>query len=128
MNLKELKDKTANLTNFKTFKFICKQENLVGAVISKLPQEWKNYWFVQKAIKVNGDKYDYSITVYTNTRTKLDIICKEHGKFEQLPNHHLNGKQCRKCSMEIVYDNQRLSSEEFIEKAVKVHGNKYGYL
>jgi formate dehydrogenase assembly factor FdhD len=54
--------------------------------------------FISSAIKVHGDRYDYSVTVYTNASSKVSIICKEHGYFEQIPNSHLNGYGCSRCS------------------------------
>ena len=32
--------------------------------------------FIQKAKKIYGDRFDYSNTVYINSRTKIEIICK----------------------------------------------------
>lgn len=37
--------------------------------------------FIEKAKKVHGNKYDYSKVDYVNNRTKVCIICPEHGKF-----------------------------------------------
>lgn len=37
--------------------------------------------FIQKAIQVHGNKYDYSKIEYINAKTKIIIICKEHGEF-----------------------------------------------
>ncbi len=31
------------------------------------------------------------------TKTKVTIICREHGEFEQRPNSHLRGSGCPKC-------------------------------
>lgn len=46
----------------------------------------------------NNDKYDYSLVEYKTAHTKVKIICKKHGVFEQSPNNHLNGKGCPKCA------------------------------
>jgi hypothetical protein len=78
--------------------------------------------FIEKAIKIHNDKYDYSKVNYINSYTKIKIICKEHEEFEQLPNHHLSGSGCSKCSGTYQY-----STNEFIEKAIKIHGSKYDY-
>jgi len=53
--------------------------------------------FIEKAIKVHGDKYDYSKVEYVNSRTKIIIICKTHGEFKQDPHSHLKGYNCYKC-------------------------------
>lgn len=79
--------------------------------------------FVNKSNEIYGGKYDYSKVEYCGTDTKVCIICPEHGEFWQTPYHHINGKVgCPKCS-----DNVRLTTEEFIRRAIKKHGCKYDY-
>jgi hypothetical protein len=39
--------------------------------------------FIEKAIRIHGDKYDYTKAVYVNSNSKIIIICKKHGEFEQ---------------------------------------------
>lgn len=56
--------------------------------------------FINKAIKIHKDKYDYSLVDYKNCKTKVDIICKNHGIFSQIPISHLQGNGCSKCSAE----------------------------
>lgn len=82
--------------------------------------------FIKKARKVHGDKYDYSKVEYVNTATKVCIICPVHGEFWQTPNCHLSGCGCPTCSRK-NYHREKYSTEEFIEKARKIHGNKYDY-
>lgn len=50
--------------------------------------------FVAKARAVHGDRYDYSGTVWTGTKGKLEIVCPEHGPFLQSPEKHLEGCGC----------------------------------
>ncbi len=78
--------------------------------------------FIKKAILKHGNKYDYSLSVYIDIRTKLKIICKYHGIFEQKPNAHLNGMKCHKCA-----GTKKLNTIEFIKKAIEKHGLKYTY-
>jgi len=52
---------------------------------------------IQDFIKVHGNKFDYSKVVYINNKTKVCIICTEHGEFWQTPNCHLNGQGCPTC-------------------------------
>jgi hypothetical protein len=77
--------------------------------------------FIKKAIELHGDRYDYSIVEYTNSRSKLRIICPVHGIFEQTSNSHLSGSGCPKCGL------KTLTTEDFINKANEIHGNKYDY-
>ena len=78
--------------------------------------------FIERAKKVHGDKYDYSKTVFVSWNTKVCIICHEHGEFWQDPYNHLRGKGCPKCS-----SNRKVTFEEFVERAGKVHGDKFVY-
>ncbi|OQX93202.1 MAG: hypothetical protein B6I17_03770 [Tenericutes bacterium 4572_104] len=78
--------------------------------------------FIEKAIIKHGNRYDYSLVDYKGNKIKVKIICKEHGVFEQIPYSHLNSGGCSKCS-----GNKKLTTEEFIEKAIIKHENKYDY-
>lgn len=83
--------------------------------------------FIQKANIVHHDTYDYSETEYVNSKTKVVIICKKHGKFLQTPAMHLEGKGCLKCSIEKLHSNQKLPFKIFLERAKLLFGNKYFY-
>lgn len=83
--------------------------------------------FIQKAKLIHGDEYDYSQTVYENSRKKLSIRCGVHGEFTQRPDIHLNGHGCPDCAKTQRPISNRLSTHEFIQKAKAVHGDKYDY-
>ena len=78
--------------------------------------------FIKKAKSIHGDEYDYSLVEYTNSYSKVNIICLKHGKFEQTPNNHLNGNGCPNC-----IKNKKTNTIDFIEKSKIIHGNKYDY-
>ena len=81
--------------------------------------------FIKRARAKHGDKYDYSKVNYVNGDTKVEIICPIHGAFWQTPHNHLHGKKGRGCP--ICGKNKPNTTETFIKKARKVHGNKYDY-
>jgi very-short-patch-repair endonuclease len=83
--------------------------------------------FIEKAKLVHNDKYDYSKVKYINSKTKVCIICPEHGEFQQTPNDHLQGKGCKKCGYVMAAIKNKSNVEKFIENAVKIHGNRYDY-
>ena len=83
--------------------------------------------FICKAKKIHGDKYDYSKVEYMNNKTKVCIICPEHGEFWQRPDMHLKGQGCQKCSSIKNGIKKRKTLEEFIENATKIHGKRYDY-
>lgn len=78
--------------------------------------------FIEKAKKIHGDKYDYSLVDNFSENKKIKIICKKHGIFEQYYHHHLQGSGCPYCS-----NNKKSTTEEFIKSAKEVHGDKYDY-
>lgn len=53
--------------------------------------------FIKKANKEHKYKYDYSLTFYTNSHTKLKIICPHHGVYIQNPVDHLRCGGCPVC-------------------------------
>ena len=57
--------------------------------------------FINKSIEIHGNLFDYSLVNYIDSHTKVDIICKKHGKFKQVPYGHLNGYGCSKCVSQI---------------------------
>lgn len=63
--------------------------------------------FIQDAINVHGNKYDYSKVEYINNKTKVCIICPIHGEFWQRPNDHLSGYSCAKCANNINYTTEQ---------------------
>jgi hypothetical protein len=83
--------------------------------------------FIEKAINMHGNKYNYSKVEYINTNTKVIIICNIHMEFEQTPVGHLQGKGCRKCSVIMNSDSKRSNKIKFIEKSKLIHGEKYDY-
>jgi hypothetical protein len=81
-----------------------------------------NQMFVDKAFNIHKYKYDYFKVNYKNNRTKVEIVCRKHGSFFQIPNSHLMGEGCPKCSGLV-----KLTTEEFIKKANLKHFGKYDY-
>lgn len=91
----------------------------------------KTDYFVEKASKIHGRKFDYSKSVYVNSRTKIEIICKEHGSFFQLPQSHYSGlggcKECARKSYQSCDNKNNKSQDKFLEQAREKHKNKYDY-
>jgi hypothetical protein len=83
--------------------------------------------FINKAIELHGKTYDYSKVEYSNSQTKVTIICKIHGEFKKEPAHHLQGQGCAKCGYEITSLKLVRPLEEFIKKSKKMHFDFYDY-
>ena len=78
--------------------------------------------FIREAQSIHHNKYDYSKVEYVNNKTKVCIVCPEHGEFWQTPSDHLNGKGCPQCA-----GNVRCDKAMFVEKAKSIHNDRYDY-
>lgn len=54
----------------------------------------KTIIFIEKAIKIHNNRYNYSNVKYSKSDNKIEIICKVHGLFLQTPHGHLRGFNC----------------------------------
>lgn len=79
--------------------------------------------FINQAREVHKDKYDYSKVDYKGAHEKVCIICPEHGEFWQTAYSHIQGKGCSKCS----HRSYKYTTDEFVNEAKKIHGDKYDY-
>ncbi len=83
--------------------------------------------FIYKSKQIHGDKYDYSKVNYINNKTKICIICPEHGEFWQTPSNHLQGKGCPECGKKLNIISKTKTNKEYIEEVKEIYGNKYKY-
>ena len=79
---------------------------------------------IARANKEHSNKYDYSKVIYLDSKTKIEIICPEHGSFWQNPVHHYSRRQgCPKCAGGRV----KMTCANFVERSNKIHNNVYDY-
>lgn len=75
--------------------------------------------------QIHNNKYTYSEIIDASDSSIINIICPEHGEFKQSINNHLAKHGCPKCG--IVGGWNKLSTDQFIEKARSIHGDAYDY-
>jgi hypothetical protein len=90
---------------------------------AKLTQEQ----FIERSKQVHGDYYDYDLVEYVGGHNKVSICCKIHGVFSQTPSSHMSGRGCNKCGRVVCAKKTSMSKEDFINKSVEIHGNRYDY-
>ena len=83
--------------------------------------------FISKSKLKHGNKYDYSLVVYSTANEKVSIICPKHGKFDQKACNHQFGQGCYECSLIDKRNMFSSNTNEFVKKANKIHGNKFDY-
>lgn len=105
-----------------------KSNLLKGASSATVCTECKIASIHTRAKKVHNDYYTYlPITNFVNQDSEMTSVCHEHGEFTQSINAHLSGKGCRKCATKNLVELRTKNTDQFIEDAIKVHGDKYTY-
>lgn len=84
--------------------------------------------FIEKAKKIHGNTYDYSLSEYVKSIKPVIIICNIHGQFYQKPNDHISDKNgCPKCKFEKIGNLKRKNISVFIDQIKNIHGDRYDY-
>lgn len=92
--------------------------------------------FIAAADDEHGGRYDYSLLPdeFVNVKTRVRIICPEHGVFRMAPQDHkaktvkgrvIPGQGCHDCSTRRGPAARRL--QLFLDRALEVHGSRYDY-
>lgn len=58
--------------------------------------------FITNSVLKYKNVYDYSKVDYINSKTKVKIICKEHGEFQQTPYDHIYKHGCLLCKLNSI--------------------------
>lgn len=78
--------------------------------------------FIAEASVIHNNRFDYSKSIYKNSKSLLTIICEHGHQFDQIANNHLRCAGCPVCA-----GTKKLSWPEFVDRANKLHQDKYTY-
>ena len=78
--------------------------------------------FILKSNCKHDYAYNYSEVEYKGSKVKVNIICANHGIFNQTPDNHLNGRGCPSCDI-----SKKSNTEDFISKSKKIYSDLYNY-
>lgn len=92
-----------------------------------MPKNLTTEEFIKQSESIHGKFYNYSKVVYTNMRTKVNIIDPDYGEFWQTPMGHVQGQGHPQRGKLKAADSRRLSSDEFITRSNDRHKNLYDY-
>jgi len=93
-----------------------------------MPTKKTKEYYIQTANKIHNYKYDYSQIIELPKRDfRVNIICLQHGIFEQSFHKHLSGDGCKKCANEKVKERMSITWEIYKEDLQKINNNKYNY-
>ena len=90
-----------------------------------MPKKLSKEEFIEKAIKIHGNDYNYDEVEYINSHTKVKIRCNRCNKyFFVRPNGHLSGKSgCVKCNQRKAHLLAKTTKEEFIKRFIKTNSS-----
>ena len=78
--------------------------------------------FILEARKTHGELYDYSNVKYESMMKPVEIICRKHGSFWQIPMQHIKGQGCPKCA------GRNQTNEEVVGRMKLAHADEdYDY-
>lgn len=90
---------------------------------SSTRENYAKEFFLRFSVAHGGEKYDYSRSCYSAAKSKMEIICKEHGRFFQTPDSHARGNGCPKCVGKVSKTEQFLA--DFLSSlGFEVHQNR----
>ena len=98
-----------------------------GIISCKEAKKYSQSDFINFSTLKHGELYDYSNSKYASCTDKIEIICKKHGSFFQIPYSHWNGFGCPSCGYERTGSSLRSNLNEFILKAKTIHEYQYDY-
>ncbi len=89
--------------------------------------KWTYDKFMEKAKKIHGDKYDYSMidpTSFVCKSTKIPLKCNicDYRWSPTIHNHIYDKSNCPNCVNRLNW-----TYEKFIKRALEIHANKYDY-
>lgn len=94
-----------------------------GQIIKTMAKKISSEEFITRSNNIHNNKYDYSKVEYVNNKTKVCIICTEHGEFWQTPKNHLLGQGCPICGEEIARNCKRNDYQKFIDRFINTFGD-----
>ena len=84
--------------------------------------------FVSKSEALHKGRYTYQKSAFEKGgRSRVRVVCSEHGPFEQQARKHLEGNGCPICARSATKADNTLTFKEFETRARVKHGGRYGY-
>jgi G:T-mismatch repair DNA endonuclease (very short patch repair protein) len=83
---------------------------------------------IERFKDVHGDRYDYSKYVYPGRKElKGIVICREHGEFEIMRQHHEKGSGCPVCAGVPRGGFKRKGQDKFLNEMRNIFGNSLDF-
>ena len=77
--------------------------------------------FISK-VKVLNPQYEIDASSYINARSRVIVMCPQHGQFEALPCNLIKGTGCKQCAMDKLF---LLKNERTFAKFITIINSNY---
>ncbi len=105
-------------------KLIKEGKPTLNVKVERTTKKWTTELFIKDAIKVHGNRFDYSLVNLKSVRKPIKIKCNNGHIIDTYVYSHLQGSNCYECALQ----NLCSTTEEFIEKSIQTFGpNKFDY-
>lgn len=78
--------------------------------------------------KIHNNKYKYDLPEYFSIMSKINVFCKEHGKFTPIANNHKVGSICPICSKKSSIINGGFSRTEWVKMCKDRNKDSFLYI
>lgn len=92
-----------------------------------MPAQLTKEEFIRRASLRHGNRYSYEGTVMRPNPQFIEIICAEHGMFQQTAGSHIAGHGCPQCALAANGRRRRKSRQDHVADFVAKHGAVYDY-
>jgi len=94
-----------------------------------MPKKLTQLEYIKKVKECHGDNLSFDKTVYKNSRANVLVECKIHGEFSINARGLQKGIGCKECNFnwKSYVQRQRMTTEEFVKKAINKHEEYYSY-
>lgn len=89
--------------------------------------KWNNNKFYKLIKNLPANNYLYNNIAVNSREDSITYTCKKHGNFKTTVRFLVEGGECPECRKAKGHSHLKLTTEDFINKAQKVHGSFYDY-
>lgn len=83
--------------------------------------------FLEDMRRIHGDVYDFSNSLYVNSKNKVSFVCKKHGVVENLASKLQQGRGCPDCGLERISTSQQTTKEDYLNRANSKFNSRFKY-
>lgn len=102
----------------------CRECGIERCITSR--KKSKELW-LQEFGEIYSNKYTYILPQNMGNKSKITVVCPDHGEFKVRASNHKLGHSCQKCSLVERSIKRRSTLDEWLVDCKETHANFYTY-